>query len=80
MVTMSYHGRGPLGKSTTARARAVTVLDPVTSRNPSTTIDTVTVASDVPATHTQSLKIASFRSAYAAATSVGSTPDGSASS
>ena len=63
MAPMGYVGGGSPGISTTARARAVTVLDPVTSRNPSTTIDTVTVASDVPEAHEQSLKIASFRPA-----------------
>ena len=42
--------------STTARARAVTVLAPVTSRNPSTPIETVTIASNVPAAHAQSDK------------------------
>jgi len=41
----------------------VTVLEPVTSRNPSTMIDTVTVASDVPAAQTHALKVASLRSA-----------------
>ena len=60
---MAMSGVDAPGTSTTARARAVTVFGPVTSRNPSTTIDTVTVASDVPAAQTQSFKIASFRSA-----------------
>ena len=60
---MAMSGVVSPGMSTTARARAVTVFGPVTSRNPSTTIDTVTVASDVPAAQTQSFKIASFRSA-----------------
>jgi hypothetical protein len=60
---MNGGGGGSAGRSTTARARAETVLAPLISRNPSTEIDTVTVASRVPAAHAQSVKIAPFRPA-----------------